>query len=189
MPSLVNRLVVSELARELASAQGLLLLSFGGLTVKESEALRVQMAAKGVKVRLLRNSLARRVLAERGLRIAEGVISGNTALAWGKAEAAVHAAKIVSAPEIRKSGKVRVRAGVLEGQLLTDKDAAALSEIPDRSTLNSMILGCISGPSRGLVMTLNGLPSGLVRVLNARAQRLETQSGADAPAAGAEAPA
>ncbi len=89
MPSLVNRLVASELTRELAAAEGMLFISFAGLTVKEAESLRNKMAAKGVKVRMLRNALARRVLAERGFEIADGVLAGNTALAWGKTEAAI----------------------------------------------------------------------------------------------------
>jgi len=172
MPSLVNRLVVRELTRELEGAQGMLFLTFAGLTVKESESLRGKLAAKGVRVRMLRNALARRVLAERGHELGAEVLSGNTALAWGPAEAAVHAAKVATEPEIKKAGKVRIRAGFLDGQLLSEKDATALASVPDRNTLNAKILGCISGPARGLVATLNGLPGGLTRILNARAEKL-----------------
>jgi large subunit ribosomal protein L10 len=172
MPSLVNRLVVRELARELEGAKGMIFLSFGGLNVKESEALRGKLAAKGVKLRMVRNALARRVLTDRGFAVEEGVLTGNTALAWGSAEAAIHAAKIATDPESKKTGKVKIRAGVLDGQLLSDRDAAALANVPDRNTLNARILGCISGPARGLVATLVGLPSGLTRVVDARAATL-----------------
>ncbi len=175
MPSLVNRLVIGELTKELAEAQGMLFLSFGGLTVKESEALRGKLASKGVRVRMVRNALARRVLA------------GNTAIAWGDSEAAVHAAKFATEPEVKKLGKVKIRAGVLDGALLTEKDAAALAGIPDRKTLQAKLLACLSGPARGLVATLNGLPSSLTRVVNARAGTLPPE--ASAPDAPADAPA
>jgi large subunit ribosomal protein L10 len=185
MPSLVNRLVVGELTKELAEAQGMLFISFGGLTVKESEALRGKLASKGVRIRMVRNALARRVLAERGFEVADGVLSGNTAIAWGNSEAAVHAAKFATEPEVKKIGKVKIRAGVLDGALLTEKDAAALAGIPDRKTLQAKLLACLSGPARGLVATLNGLPGGLTRVLHARAETLPPEASApDAPAPG-----
>lgn len=180
MPSLVNRLVVRELTRELEGAKGMLFLSFGGLTVKESETLRGKLAAKGVKVRMVRNALAQRVLSERGFQVGVDTLAGNTALAWGSAESAIHAAKIATDPETKKTGKVKIRAGVLDGQLLSGSDAAALANVPDRKTLQAKILGCLSGPARGLVASIHGLPGGLTRVINARASSL--------PEAPAEAP-
>lgn len=190
MPSLVNRLVVRELTHELEGAKGMLFLSFGGLTVKESESLRTKLAAKGVKVRMMRNALARRVLADRGIELGADVLSGNTALAWGSAEAAIHAAKIATDAETKKTGKIKIRAGVLDGQLLSDKDAASLANVPDKNTLRAMILGCISGPARGLVTMLNGLPSGVTRVINAHAATLPKPSEAEpAAAAGSAEPA
>src|SRR4051812_23072373 len=123
MPNVVNRLVVQELTDAFKDAEGMLVVSFGGLTVKESEGLRTKMAEKGVKMRMVRNSLARRVLKDRGLELGEKVLLGNTAIAYGKAEAAIHAAKLFTSAEVKKAGKVTVRAGVLEGQVLGAKDA------------------------------------------------------------------
>src|SRR5437868_10961127 len=107
MPNVVNRLVSQELAQAFKDAEGMVVVSFGGLTVKESEGLRNKMAEKGVKLRMVRNSLARRVLKERGLDLGEDALTGNTAIAYGKAEAAVHAAKLFTSPEIKKAGKVK----------------------------------------------------------------------------------
>jgi len=188
MPSLVNRLVVKELTRELEKAQGMLFLSFGGLTVKESESLRGKLAAKGVRVRMMRNALARRVLAERGLELSADAIAGNTAIAWGPAEAAIHAAKVATEPEVKKAGKVKIRAGILDGALLNAADATALAGIPDRATLHARILGCISGPSRGLVSTLNGLPGGFARLVRAHAEKLPPEAAPEAPSGAPDAP-
>jgi large subunit ribosomal protein L10 len=184
MPNLVNRLVVSELETELRDAQGMLVVSFGGLTVKESEGLRGNLAAKGVQIRMVRNSLARLVLQGRGFEVGPEVLNGNTAIAYGKNEAAIHAAKIFSSPEVKKAGKVQVKAGVLEGQLLGPRDAAALADVPDRNTLNAKILGCLVGPPAGIVGALNAVPAGLVRLLQARADQLAAAApAAEAPAA------
>ena len=177
MPNVVNRLVVQELTRAFGSAEGMLVVSFSGLTVKESEGLRNELAKRGVQLRMVRNALARRVLAERGFELGPDVLIGNTAIAYGKAEAAIIAAKVLTTPDIKKAGKITIRAGVLEGRLLGARDAASLAAVPDRTTLNGRIVGCIVGPSRGLVGALNALPSSLVRLLQARAEQLEAGAG------------
>ena len=89
MPNLVNRLVVKELQQELGTAEGMVLVSFGGLTVKESESLRNALAKKGAGLTMVRNSLARRVLAERGFELTPEMLTGNTAIAWGSTESAI----------------------------------------------------------------------------------------------------
>ena len=180
MSNLVNRLVVRELNDAFLDVDGMLLVAFGGLTVAESEELRNQMAERGARFRMIRNSLARRVFAERGLEFAGDALLGNTAVAYGSVEAVVAAAKILTSPQVRKAKKITLKAALLEGRVLDAPDAVALAAIPDRDTLNAMLLGCLSGPARGLVGVLNGLPSGLVRVLQARSEQLTEQEGAPA---------
>ncbi|MBK7643442.1 MAG: 50S ribosomal protein L10 [Planctomycetes bacterium] len=182
MPNLVNRLVLEDLRREFKDVEGMLVVSFGGLTVKESEGLRGQLAEKGVKFSMVRNSLAQVALKERGLEMPASAFSGNTGIAYGKAEAAIHAAKLLTAPDVKKAGKVKIKLGLLEGKLLGDKDAEALASVPDRPTLRAKILGCLSGPQRGLVVVLNAGPAGTARVLKARADQLEKAVG-ETPAA------
>jgi large subunit ribosomal protein L10 len=167
MPNLVNTLVVDEYEREFADANGMLFVSFGGLSVEESSALRNELAAQGVKFRMVRNSLARRVLAGHGREMPAEALEGNTAIAYGEAEHAIVAAKLFSTKEVKKAGKVTLKAGVLDGRVLGPQDAAALADIPDRATLQAQLLGCISGPARGLVSVLDGLPAGVARVLQA----------------------
>jgi len=169
MPNLVNTLVCKELARELEQAEGVLFVSFGGLTVEETESLRDELAEKGVKFRMLRNKLARRVLAGRADGLPPGTFVGNTAVAYGQVEHAILAARVLSAPAQMKAGKVALKAGLLDGRALGPADAAALADVPDRDTLRAMLLGCVSGPARGLVRALNGLSAGLARVLQAHA--------------------
>jgi large subunit ribosomal protein L10 len=173
MPNLVNKMVVREFADVLGKAEGMLLVSYGGLTVSESEALRNDLAKHGVTLHMVRNSLARRVFAEHGFEFAGDAQKGNTAAALGSIEGIVGAAKVFTTPEVKKVGKVTIRAGLFEGRAIDAAQATALAGLPDRNTLRAQLLGVISGPARGLVTTLNGLPSGFARILKARAEQLE----------------
>ncbi len=168
MPNFVNKLILKELTGELESAGSMLFVSFCGLSVSETEDLRGKLAEKGVKFRMIKNSLAKRVLSERGLEFADDVLIGNTGLAYGETEAAIHAAQILTEKEVKKAGKVSLKAGLLEGAILGPADSASLADIPDTDTLRAMMLGVISGPARSLVGVLNALPSGVARVLSAR---------------------
>jgi large subunit ribosomal protein L10 len=171
MPNLVNQMLTTEYGREFSAADGMVLVSMAGLTVAESHQLRGSMAAKGVKLRMVRNKLAKRVLAERGLAFPDETLTGNIAIAYGGAEAAIHAAKLLTTPEAKKAGKLKLRAGVLDGQVLNEVDACALADVPDQDTLRAMIVGCIQGPSRGLAALLAAIPSGMARVIQAHADQ------------------
>ncbi len=173
MPNIVNRMVSKELAGELSNADGMVVVSFGGLTVSESEDIRSKMAARGVKFRMVRNTLARRILADRGVEFGKGALTGNTAIAYGDAEAAIAAAKILTEKDVKKAGKVKLQAGLLDGDILAGADAQALADVPDKDTLRAMILGCISGPARGLVTVLDGNQASLARVLQAHVDKGE----------------
>ncbi|MFT7169855.1 MAG: large subunit ribosomal protein L10 [Paracoccaceae bacterium] len=168
MPNIVNKMVVRELAHEFKDAEGMVLVSFSGLTVEESDGLRGKLAEKNVSFKMVRNSLAKRVLAEKDLTFPEeGALKGNTGVAYGDAEAAINAAKIFNDKDVRKAGKVAFKGAVLEGNTLDAQSAKALADLPDRDTLHSMLLGVISGPARGLATVISAVPSGVARVIQA----------------------
>jgi len=181
MPNLVNELVVRELTEELKDAEGVLIVSMAGLTVSESARLRDELATEGVRLRMVRNSLARIALRECGHEVEAEVFQGNVAIACGAPEHAIHAAKVVSKSDAKKAGKLAVRGGLLEGKVLGPGDASSLASMPDRDTLRAQMLGVLSGPARSLVGLLAAPGGSLARVLQAR---VDAGGGAGAGAEG-----
>lgn len=178
MPNLVNNLIASEYDALLKSAEGILVISLGRVTVKELEPLRNKLAKDGVRVKMVRTSLLRRALAEKGFEATPEMLAGNTGIAFGSIEGTIAAAKLLTSLEVKKPGKILLRGAIFDGALLGPKDALALADLPDKKTLRAQLVGCIQGPIRALVSTLNALPSGTARVLQAR---VDQQAGA-APA-------
>jgi large subunit ribosomal protein L10 len=163
-------MVIRELEDEFKDAEGMVLVSFGGLTVEETEDLRGKLADKNVRFRMVRNSLAKRVLAEKDIEFPEAnELKGNTGIAYGDAEAAIDAAKIFADKDVKKAGKVAFKGGVLEGNALDANSAKALADLPDRDTLHAQLLGVISGPARGLATIIHAVPSSVARVIQAHA--------------------
>jgi len=168
MPSVVKKIAARELTDTFKDADGLVIVGVDGLDMPENETLRGQLAEHGVRLRVVPNKIARKVLVERGLEFPDGVFTGSTAVAAGDAEQAILTAKVVSGSPLKKSGKLTLRAGALEGIVLDEADAAALADVPDRDTLHAKILGCLSGPSRQIAMLLNAPQGAVARVLQAK---------------------
>lgn len=179
MPNLVNTLVSNEYQVLVTRQEGLLLLSGNSLTVSETEKLRVELDKGGARLKMVRNALARRMLAESGYEFPAQTFTGNVYVVYGTTEATIHAAKVLTKPEVRKAGKVVLRGGVLDKSQLSAGDAAMLADTPDKNTLRAQLLGVLQGPARGLASLLNALPSGMARVLQAR---VDSQGSAQADA-------
>ena len=185
MPNLVTELITRELEQSFDESEGAVLVSYAGLTVKEDSALRDDLAAHGVEFRMVRNTLCKRVMSERGFEVPEDLFTGNTAIAWGDQEATIGAAKVFTAKEVQKAGKVIVKAGILEGRLLGVDETKALADIPDKDTLRAQLLSTLNGLARGLVQILAGVPGGLARVMQANIDQnggLEEAPETEAPA-------
>jgi len=167
MPNVVKEMMIRELTEELKDAEGMLMVNMSGLSVAETEDLRNKLAEQNVPLRMVPNRLARRALASRGLETPEHLFKGNVAVSWGGPEAAIHAAKVMKDAPPQKDGRLTYAGAVLEGNVLGADDAASMADMPGKDELRAMILGCLSGPSRGLVMCLAANGSGLARVIQA----------------------
>ena len=61
--------------------------------------------------------------------------------------------------------------GVLEGKVLSSQDAQQLAKMPSREELYAKILGSINSPASGIVYSVNGVMSALVRAIDAVAKQ------------------
>ena len=183
MPNLINRLIVRELSQDFESAEGMVIVSLDGLSVEETEGLRNGLAERGVRMRMVRNRLARIALAERGLEAPADLLVGNVAFVCGGIEEAIHAAKVLHKSDERRSGKVALRGGLLEGNLLDAGQAQALAELPGRDELRARLLRAIAGPAQMLVALLHAPQGALARVIQAHVDAgSDTEEPAEEPA-------
>jgi large subunit ribosomal protein L10 len=168
MPNVVTEMISREIKGSFEESEAVLFVTYGGLTVEENEDIRDQLAEKGVRLRMIRNKLAHRALGECGIDITDDVFVGNVAITLGSTEDTISAAKVLTDSKVKKLGKVKLRAGIMEGALLSPEDAAALADVPDKDTLRAQMLGVISGPARSIASLVAAPGGALARVLQAR---------------------
>jgi len=78
---------------------------------------------------------------------------------------------VEAAPKpVKENKKGEITGAILEGKLLDAKEAQKLAAMPSREELYAKMLGSINSPASGLVYTVNGVMSALVRALDAVAK-------------------
>ena len=148
----------------------MVVVDYSELTVDQFETLRVQLLDCGAGVHVTKNSYAKRAAAAVDLpqEIAE-FLSGQTALVTGEQDICA-TAKVLK--EFRKQNeKLEMRAGVLDGNLLSSDELNALAALPPMDILRAQLLGTLQSPASTFVRLLNEPASGLARVLRLKGEQ------------------
>ena len=185
MAKTLKTLLTSQLQTELKTTNGCVVLDPGPMTVESAMAFRRELREKagGARLRVIQNRTARHALESAWLggenEALRKILRGSTAIVFGGG-GPVPIAKVVV--EWRKKAKtVLVKGAVADGEVLGAKDAERLATLPGLPELRGMMVGLLAGGARGLAGTVNGVISGLVRVLQAHVDKAP----AEAPAAAA----
>jgi large subunit ribosomal protein L10 len=156
--------VVAEVSAELAKAQAVILAEYRSLPVSDMTALRKKARNAGVYLRVLKNTLVRRAVAETPFKgLVEKMVGP---LAYGISSDPVVVAKVLQ--EFAKDhDKFVIRAGAMPNVMMTAKEVAELSRMPGRQELLATLLGTMQAPIAKFVRTLNEVPGKFVRTVAA----------------------
>lgn len=169
MPNAKNLETLPLIKEEIANAGAVWVVDYCGLNVKEVQQLRRDIRDAGAHMVVYKNKLMRIGLAESELPEMDEILAGPNAFVFCGEDVAA-AAKAVK--EFAKGNdKLVIKGGLMEGQVLDAQQVEAIASLPSREQLLAQIAGAISGVARGLAVTINGVPSGLARAMQAVAQQ------------------
>lgn len=168
MPNPKKVAVVEQLTEDLANAGSLVLSDFTGINVEEISELRKRCREAGVTFRVVKNTLVERAVEGTDKVELNEHFEGPTAIAYsGDMVAPAKVLKEFS----KEFGKLEVKAGYVDGQVVDKGGIAALADLPGREQLLSMVVGTMQAPITALVRTLNAVPTGLVNALDQIAKK------------------
>ena len=176
--------VVADLSERLGEAKCLYLTDFTGLDVASITELRRRLSAAHVEYLVVKNTLARRALAGGPYEGLTEHLSGPNAFALSR-EDVVTAAKILT-EFARERERPRIRAGAIEGRVVSIEEIRRIADLPPRDQLMAQVVGYARAPIAGLVYTLSGLLSKFVRTVDAVREQKETSGGSAGSPAEAE---
>jgi large subunit ribosomal protein L10 len=156
--------VVAEISAQLADAQAVVLAEYRSLRVGEMTELRKRARSSGVYLRVLKNTLARRAVADTPFK---GLIDKMVGpLAYGISSDPVAAAKVLH-EYARSNEKFVIRAGAMPDVMMSPKEVGDLARMPGRQELLAMLMATLQAPVAKLVRTLNEVPGKFVRTVAA----------------------
>ena len=156
---------VQAITDRFRAAQGVVLADFTGLSVAQMTSFRAACRARNVECRVVKNRLAMLAADGADLAAVKDHLKGPTALILAR-DSQVEPAKL--AVEFAKNNEaLKVKGGVVDGQVLTAAQVVSLSKIPSKDELIAKMMGSINAPVSGVVGTLNGVVAALARVIDA----------------------
>ncbi len=159
-----KKAVVAEVSEKLSSAQAAVLAEYRGLTVSQLTDLRTEARNAGVFARVVKNTLAKRVVEGSDFACLSEHLVGPVMLA--ASEDPVSVAKVLS-KFAKDNNALKITAGAMNGAVLNQSEIQALAKLPSREELLAKLIGTLQAPMQKFVQTLNEVPSKFVRTLSA----------------------
>ena len=156
--------VIDEVAGEIAKAQSVVIAEYRGLDVASATVLRKQARESGVYLRVLKNTLVRRAIADTSFDGLSDQLVGP--LMYAVSEDPVAAAKTM-ADFAKTNPSLVIKGGAMPNSLLDEAGVKALASMPSRDELLAKLLGTMQAPITQFVRTLNEVPTKFVRGLAA----------------------
>ncbi len=141
----VKDMILADYKRRFQDVEDALLIDIRGIDANDNNTLRIGLAAKDIRVTVVKNSLACKAFAGTGLEALSSALQGPSAVAWG-AESVVDVAREL-VEWSRKVGELYLKAAVLDGELFEgEAGVKRLSGFPTRAEAQARIVQLVLSP-------------------------------------------
>lgn len=168
MSRFVKQLMMNDLRRALEGTDEFLFIDIERLNGIENNEFRLALREKNIRVRVVKNTLARLVLNDLKITGAEGLLQGPTAIAWG-GPSIVELARELS-DWAKKNDKIRIKGGVLAGRAIGAEEVVQLSQMPTKDELIGRVVMMLVGAATGVVARLEGAAGRVLGQLKSKAE-------------------
>lgn len=168
MSKAVKQMQIDDLKRTFHDVRDMVLLSISGLNATHNNQMRLGLRKKGIRLQIVKNSLAKRVFDGLGVKFVSPW-EGNTVVAWGGTSIAELAKEVDGL--IKKNDKfMKVKTAVAEGQELPFDQAL---KMPTRTEAIGQVIGLALSPASRLVSQILGPGSALASQIKKVSEKKE----------------
>ena len=157
--------IVSEVNQAASSALSAVLADYRGVTVEDMTALRKNARANKVYLRVVRNTLLKRAVADTEFECIQEVLIGPTILAFSQEDPG--AAARVLKDFAKENDDFEIKALSVGGQLMDASQIDVLAKLPTVDQARSMLMSVMLAPVTKLARTMNEVPSKVTRAVAA----------------------
>jgi large subunit ribosomal protein L10 len=180
MSKYVKELMMDQLKSDLDGNRSLLIVDLKDLDAVAEHNFRRDLRKKSIRLRVLKNSLARRVFSDMGMEGLSKYLEGQSAVVWGGEGPSELAKEITTRFKTLK--KPEIKGGAVDGVVVGPKQVEDITKMPSREVLIGQVLSLVLGPAQQVLSLLNSSASTVVGQLEALAKRGEAEGDGAAPA-------
>ncbi len=156
-----KKAVVTEIEEKIEKAQSMVIVEYKALTVEQVTALRAKCRANGVDYCVLKNTLVKRALANKGITLDDQIMEGPNAFVFGNNDP-ISAPKMVKefiagCEKDKKKSPLTIKAGVMDGVVQSVEEVKALADILPREQLIAKIMGCLNSQATALAYVIKAI--------------------------------
>lgn len=145
---------IQEILKKFEESKSAVFVDYLGLTVAEVSDLRNRLYQEGCEMKVVKNNILRRAAREAGYEGLEEFLVGPSAVAFSKD--ATNASKIMY--EFAKNNEtLKIKAGVVEGKYICEKDLKVLASLPNKEGMIAMLLSVLQAPIRNLACVVKAV--------------------------------
>ncbi len=160
---------VASIREGFAAMSSAVFLDYAGLTVEQVDSLRNKFRERGVKYKVLKNTLIKKALADESYieTLSEKALKGMTGVALSFEEPSA-AARIVK-DFVKDNEKLTIKAGLMDGEVLDAKAVEnQLATLPSKDEARATLLAQLMAPAQTFVRLINAPGQNFALLLEAK---------------------
>lgn len=142
---------VDELVSKFQESSSIVLVDYLGLTVEKVSKLRRELYNNGCELKVVKNNILRRAIQKLGYEGLDVYCVGPSAVALSKD--ATNASRVIY-NFLKESEHLKVKVGIIEGQIYQEPELKVLASLPNKEGMLSMLLSVLQAPIRNLAYAI-----------------------------------
>jgi len=171
MSKYVKELMMDQLKSELDGSRSVLIVDLKGLDAVSEHRLRSDLRKKSIKIRALKNTLARRVFSEIGLAGLSQFLAGPSVAVWG-GDGVAELAKEMSR-QVKTLKKPEIKGGAVDGVVIGPAQVEDITKLPTREALIARVVALALAPAQRVVALANAPAGNLQALLKTLSEEVE----------------
>lgn len=187
MSKLVKNLITKELSTRLKDVDGVAVISPRGINATKNNLIRRRLHAKGLRMMVVKNTLARRATEGTSLKGFDKLLDGPSAVIYGNQSLPTIARLVLD--EKKADDTIELRGVFFDGEVYVGaKGVEQVSKLPTREEAIGLLVAALKGPGAKLAAALKGPGGVLGGILKTIEDKAKDKEGS-ADAAASPAPA
>jgi large subunit ribosomal protein L10 len=163
---------IEALAGKFSRAKAAFLVDYKGLNVEQVTKLRKALSPAEAEMKVVRNTLAARAVMEKPeYKTFTDSLVGTNAIVFAYGDPSASAKMLQDFQ--KEIETLQVKSGIMEGKDLSEAQVKYLATLPGKNELRAQLLGVFAAPMSKFLGTMQAVPGGFARVLNAYKEQKE----------------